>query len=455
MSDDEVENLYATIPKKFKEEERHYDNEEKLKIKIPFQMCITGTTGSGKTNALIQLIKKMNCFEHIMLWAKDTEEPIYASFIDMMRQAEKKSGESILTVSNILTDLPSVDTLNKEKNNLLILDDMITEKDKDLKSRVEPYYIRGRKKNCSVVFLAQDYFKIPITVRKNSSYFIFTKVDSERDLTTILKDHGLGVTDEQIEQMYLTATKDGFPNFFMIDKKSGPGNPYRFRKNYKPIPIPGKEEKEGKPGELSKPSLRVPGSRSKGQKGRASGPQTSKPELTNDQDPKKKRPLTKDTRFEKAAAAKKDADEKVKEKGEERDALTADVNRLLANENPAFRRVALAYFQAQVAQGHSNYYDAFLELKRELPQLRREFEVDTRNDSRSAQIGRQAMKPEPEDSEDEDEEMYDEARMGEGLRKRRRVSRKKPTRKRKIGSIVGKGSKLSLDASIRRLASMI
>lgn len=450
MSDDEVENLYEAVPKKFKAEERHYDAEEKLKIKIPFQMCVTGSTGSGKTNALLQLVKKMNCFDHVMLWAKDTEESLYATFIHQLREAEKKSGESILTVSNNISDLPSVDSVNKEHNTLLIIDDMITEKSKELK-RVDEYYIRGRKKNVSVAFLSQSYFDIPLILRKQSSYFIFTKIGGERDLTTILKDFRLGLDDSQIMKMYEEATTGGFPNFFMIDLKTNDKS-LRFRRNYKGLEAPAADQKEGKAEDPSKTSAGRPGGRGKGQKERASGPATSKPELTNDQNPKKRRPLTKDKRFEKAEAEKKAGEEKVKEKGEERDALTADVNKLLAKEDPAFRRVAMAYFQAQVGYGKNDYYDAFLDLKRELPQLRREYEHDARKQQRT---WKDNSMPVDEESE-EDEDMYDESRMGDGIGKRRRVSRKKPNKKRKVGSNFQKSSKrVSLDQAIRRLASMI
>lgn len=243
MSDDSgLVNHYEKVPKKFKEDERHYETEKTVQIKLPFRMVITGASGSGKTNALINIIQKINAFDKIMIWAKDTEEPLYASFIDDIRTYEKKHGASILTVSNTIDDLPSVDSINKENNTVLVIDDMVTEKDKAL-SKVSEYFTRGRKKNVTPIFLTQSYFDVPTIIRKQCNYFIFTKISGERDLNMILKDFRLGITEEQIMKLYNEATKGGFPNFFMIDLQTNDKD-LRFRRNFKGITAPeGSTEK--------------------------------------------------------------------------------------------------------------------------------------------------------------------------------------------------------------------
>lgn len=230
---EELTNFYASLPKKFKEEEVTYPTFNKYQVKLPFRMCVTGTTGSGKTNAVLNLAEKINAFDKVMIFAKDTEEALYASFIDKLREAEKKTGTQILTVSNNIDDLPSVDTINKKANTLLLVDDMVTEKDKAL-AKVSEYWIRGRKKNVSCVFLSQSYFGIPIMIRKNTSYFIFTKIGTDSDLARILKDFQLGVSESQIIALYKTATAGGFPNFLMVDVNATDPS-LRFRRNFKPI----------------------------------------------------------------------------------------------------------------------------------------------------------------------------------------------------------------------------
>lgn len=267
--DDDILNLYETLPKKFKEEERHYDSEKQVNIKLPFMMCVTGATGSGKTNAIINIVRKIGAFDKIMLWAKNTDEPIYASFIEQLREAEKKTGTSILSVSNTIDDLPDVKTINKENTTLLIIDDMVTEKDKSL-AKVAEYWIRGRKQHCSCMFLSQSYFRIPKIIRDNSFYFIFSKITGDRDLQLILKDYKLGVTDDQLVALYDKATAGGFPNFFMIDVKTSDKN-LRFRRNLKGMSAPELSAKEEKSAEKGGPVHKG----DKGDKGRPPIPSAS------------------------------------------------------------------------------------------------------------------------------------------------------------------------------------
>lgn len=242
-SDSSPVNYYSTIQKKFKEDEVTYDNYDKVQIKLPFRMCLVGASGSGKTNAVINLFNQINHFDKVLLFAKDIEESLYANFIDLMRKVEKETGAQILTVSSKIEDLPKTETINKKNNTLLIVDDMITEKSKML-ATVAEYWIRGRKKNVSCLFLSQSYFEIPTLIRKNSSYFLFTKITTDRDLHMILKDFQLGVSAEEISRLYQEATSAGFPNFFLIDLGNDPA--LRFRKNFVPMSAKVEELGEGK-----------------------------------------------------------------------------------------------------------------------------------------------------------------------------------------------------------------
>lgn len=254
-------NYYEKLEKKYKEEELTYDNYNKVRIKLPFRMCVVGSTGSGKTNAVINLIEKINAFDKILLFAKDIEEPLYAQLIDKLRKAEKDTKLEILTVSTKIEDLPKLSTLNKKNNTLLIVDDMVTEKHKAL-AGVEEYWSRGRKVHVSSMYLSQAYFKIPQLIRQNSDYVILTKIKTNRDLHMILKEYQLGIDDDEMERLYREATKGGFPNYFLIDMAAGTGDQneeLRFRKNLTPLKhttvtdVPEKKEEKKKDEEKPKP----------------------------------------------------------------------------------------------------------------------------------------------------------------------------------------------------------
>jgi hypothetical protein len=237
MSEDKPVNYYEHVQKKFKEEKRTYPNHSKVQIGLPFRMVIVGSSGSGKTNAVLNLVEKINAFDRIILFAKDVTEPLYADFIDRMRKAEKESKKEILIVGTKIEDLPGVDTNSKDNETLLIVDDMVTEKHSALHKVVE-YWTRGRKKNVSCIYLSQAYYKVPLLIRQNSDYIVLTKIRTKRDLKTILSEYTLGVDDKELERLYLQATKGGFPNYFLIDLAAGTGDQnanLRFRRNFEPL----------------------------------------------------------------------------------------------------------------------------------------------------------------------------------------------------------------------------
>ena len=97
--------------------------------------------------------------------------------------------------------------MDKEIATLVIVDDCQLEKNQN---RVEEYYIRCRKKNVSICYLAQNYFIIPKVIRNNCNYLVLLKLSGDRELNIILKENGLGLTKEQLLDMYEYATGEKF-----------------------------------------------------------------------------------------------------------------------------------------------------------------------------------------------------------------------------------------------------
>jgi primosomal protein N' len=80
-----IQNLYETLPKEYQEKQETYATYNQIQISTPFRMLIVGASGSGKTNALINLIRDMNAFDMYYLYAKNIQEPLYRYFIDTLR----------------------------------------------------------------------------------------------------------------------------------------------------------------------------------------------------------------------------------------------------------------------------------------------------------------------------------------------------------------------------------
>ena len=60
---------------------------------------------------------------------------------------------------------------------------------KKLSSIVTELFIRGRKRNISIVFITQSYFKVPKDVRLNSTHIFIMKMPNKRELQQIALNH--------------------------------------------------------------------------------------------------------------------------------------------------------------------------------------------------------------------------------------------------------------------------
>ena len=196
------------LPKKFLLDP--YINPNKnLPIKHPFRLCIIGGSGMGKTSSLIWLIEESKAFHKIYLYAKKLDEPLYKFLIDEWEKRSEKQGKTLIEYSENLDDVPSLKSIDESIQNLFIFDDMVVEK--NLK-QIEELFVRGRKSNCSVIFISQSYFRTPQTIRQNSNYFLLTPGLSGKNLTNIAADHTDG---DEFKKVYRQYSKDG--DLMLID----------------------------------------------------------------------------------------------------------------------------------------------------------------------------------------------------------------------------------------------
>jgi hypothetical protein len=216
----EVHNWYEKMPSKY-HLKCHNPNFKTHNIKVPFRMCIIGNSGSMKTNTLLNLLHTMTgTFESIFYITKNKDEPL-------LNFLEDKLGNKGLKITEGLASVPDLDKIDKESNTLIILDDLVNEPKKEQKI-ISDYYIRCRKRNCSIVYISQSFYDIPKMIRNNINYLIIKQVSSMKNLTMITRECSLGITKEALTTMYKEATKDK-KNFMLIDLEEGdPLKRFRF-----------------------------------------------------------------------------------------------------------------------------------------------------------------------------------------------------------------------------------
>ena len=214
-----VINFYEKIPKMFLVSAEN-PNYELHQIKIPARIVVSAPSGTGKTNFVMNLIQHFcrgkGTFADIMVLTKDKAEPLY-------EYLETKG----VNIQEGLHNLPDLNKFDKDVNHLIVIDDLMLAKNQE---QVCEYFMRCRKRNVTIMYLAQHFFKIPVLVRQNSNYFVILKAGNRRSLNLILTEFSVGVSKEQLQNMYEYATKDKF-NFLLINCDEGDPQK-KFRHNF-------------------------------------------------------------------------------------------------------------------------------------------------------------------------------------------------------------------------------
>ena len=215
----DIVNFYEHIPKKYLEE--HDNPNFKIhEIEVPFRMCIVAPSGSGKTNFLLNLLKVFSqgegTFADISIITRNKDEPLYNYLEGEHEQIKIREG---------MSQTPKLDDMDKKYNHLVVWDDLVLAKSLDA---VSEYYMRARKKSCSVIFLSQSYYDIPTFIRKNSNYLIILNLGgSKRETTAILNEWGTDLDRDQLLEIYNDATSVHMRPLIITGGKTDRNKKYR------------------------------------------------------------------------------------------------------------------------------------------------------------------------------------------------------------------------------------
>ena len=178
-----------------------YTNENKIEHNLkwpyipdhPYRILIVGSSGSGKTNGLLNLINNQPDIDKIYLYANDPYEGKHQYLINKREKVgldHFNDPKAFIEYSNDMQDAyKDIEDYNPGKNRkvLIVFDDMIADmiNNKKLNLIVMELFIRGRKLNISIAFIMQSYFKVPKDVRLNSTHFFIMKIPNKRELQQI------------------------------------------------------------------------------------------------------------------------------------------------------------------------------------------------------------------------------------------------------------------------------
>jgi hypothetical protein len=165
-------------------------------------------------------------FGKICVCLRTRHEPLY----DFL--AYKVNDRDQLTFfENEIPDIKVIESDDPSLNILVVFDDLVMA-NKQMQAQIAEYFIRGRKKNMSCVYISQSYYGIPKVIRSQVNFILLKKISSTRDLSMILQENSLGMTSDQLYKIYQYAT-DEPENFLLMDLGAPPEK--LFRKNLEEI----------------------------------------------------------------------------------------------------------------------------------------------------------------------------------------------------------------------------
>ena len=220
----ETKNFYELLPASFVQKIPNPDF-ELHGLHLPFRGIIIAASGGGKTTLVMEILSRMpKTFDKVIITCRSSDEPLYQYLI------ESSDPETLEVFEYDRDGLPLIDHYkDRNTHKLIVYDDLISLNEKELEPVVDAF-IRGRKFNCSLLFLTQSYYRCPRTIRLQANYLFLKKLSSTKELNMILSECSLGVNKEQLHQIYKMCTKSPFD--FLLISLSDCENKGKFKHNF-------------------------------------------------------------------------------------------------------------------------------------------------------------------------------------------------------------------------------
>ena len=227
---------------------------------------IIGKSNCGKTTLLLNLLLQPGWldYNHLYVFGKSLHQKEYQilkkGFEEQLSKRQITNlfcQQDLLTKANlspleVITDyngvkeggikaeffndcgsIPDPKDLKLTEKNLLILDDCFLGK----QSKAEAYYTRGRHNNCDILYISQNYFRLPRhTIRENANFIILFPQDA-KNLGHIHADHCSDITKDEFKEL-CSKTWAIKHNFVTIDLTSSKLNG-KYRRNLDSFYLPG------------------------------------------------------------------------------------------------------------------------------------------------------------------------------------------------------------------------
>ena len=238
MNNNNVPKIELIDEVKYTYEESKYE----VAPKIPFRALITGSSGCGKSNLLINMILDIykNAFSRIYIWSPSINVdtiwlPVKKYINETMKididkepcffqEFNAEDMEKIIDTQHKVIEYQKKHKMNKLFGILYMLDDISDDPRVSTHNKLlNSLYVRGRHNNISIITSVQKVSTVPPIIRVNATHLFFFKVRNfkeieilQDELSAVVRRNNLQENKKLIYQFYEIATEKCF-NFLYIN----------------------------------------------------------------------------------------------------------------------------------------------------------------------------------------------------------------------------------------------
>ena len=153
-----------------------------------FRMLITGRSGCGKTNTLMNILREpLVPYDKIYLYSRNNQQNKIQDLLKLMEMVSQKVGYDVL-VAREEDEIMETTEYPNDNRKVVVFDDLMNAP-QAVQNKIASHFTDGRHHKISPIYLSQSYYDVPKKLRLNCSHMILYPPDNKNHLDLIAKEN--------------------------------------------------------------------------------------------------------------------------------------------------------------------------------------------------------------------------------------------------------------------------